>query len=282
MTKTTVPQYHALMNPLLQALKALGGSGANEELENKVAEMMGLTDEQLEVLHNPTKGGQTQFQYRLAWARTYLKKCGVVDNSSRGVWALTPEGAKLDHVDEKEIVHTVREQGRQARRDAAEEELEEAEADWRSELMDALLKLDPSAFERLVQRLLRECGFIHVEVTGRSGDGGIDGHGIMRLGGLLSFHVIFQCKRYQGAVTPSQVRDFRGAMVGRADKGLLITTGRFTKEAAREATRDGAPAIDLIDGEQLLNKLKELSLGVRVRKVEVEEVMVDQEWLASV
>jgi len=270
------------MNPLLKALRDLGGSATNEELENKVAEIMRLTDEQLEVLHNPTKGGQTQFQYRLAWARTYLKKCGIIDNSSRGVWALTPEGAKLDHVDEKEIVRSVREQARQPKQGGTEEEPEEAGADWRSELMGALLKLEPPAFERLVQRLLRECGFVHVEVTGRSGDGGIDGHGIMRLGGLLSFHVIFQCKRYQGAVTPSQVRDFRGAMVGRADKGLFITTGTFTKEAVREATRDGAPAIDLIDGEQLLDKLKELSLGVQVRKVEVEEVTLDREWLASV
>ncbi len=195
MGETAVPQHHALMNPLLQALKALGASGSNEEIENKVAEIAGLTDQQLEVPHNPTKGGQTQFQYRLPWARTYLKKCGVIDNSYRSVWALTPTGAKLDHVDEKEVVHAVREQVRQARQDAAEEGPEEIEADWRSELMDALLKLDPSAFERLVQRLLRECGFVHVEVTGRSGDGGIDGHGIMRLGGLLSFHVIFQCKR---------------------------------------------------------------------------------------
>jgi restriction system protein len=280
MTKTTVPQYHALMNPLLQALKALGGSGTNEEIENKTAEVMGLSDEQLEIPHSPSKGGQTQFQYRLAWARTYLKKYGLIDNSSRGVWALTPAGAKTDHVDEKKIVRSVREQVRQARQEAAEEELEEGEDDWRSELMEALLKLEPSAFERLVQRLLRECGFVQVEVTGRSGDGGIDGHGILRLGGLLSFHVIFQCKRYQGAVAPSQVRDFRGAMVGRADKGLLITTGTFTKEAAREATRDGAPAIDLIDGEQLLNKLKELSLGVRVRQVE--EITVDREWLVNV
>jgi restriction system protein len=130
--------------------------------------------------------------------------------------------------------------------------------------------------------LLRESGFIQVEVSGQSGDGGIDGKGIMRLGGLLSFHVIFQCKRYQGSVSVSQVRDFRGAMVGRADKGLLITTGNFTKDALKEATRDGAPAIDLIDGDLLLDKLKELGLGVRTEKVEVEKVTVDEGWLLSI
>ncbi len=283
MAKVRIPTYDTLMDPLLQALKSLGGSGTVEEINAKVAEIAGLTDEQLEVLHNPEKGGQTEFEYRLAWTRTYLGKYGVLENSSRGVWALTPAASRLDRIDEKEVVRAVREQSREAKRARSDEPVEpEVEKDWREELLDALLKLEPPAFERLIQRLLRECGFIQVEVTGRSGDGGIDGHGILRLGGLLSFHVIFQCKRYQGAVTPSQVRDFRGAMVGRADKGLLITTGTFTKEAVREATRDGAPAIDLIDGEQLLNKLKELSLGVRTRRVEVEEVTVDREWLVSV
>jgi restriction system protein len=142
--------------------------------------------------------------------------------------------------------------------------------------------MEPSAFERLIQRLLRESGFIQVEVTGQSGDGGIDGKGIMRLGGLLSFHVIFQCKRYSGSVSASQVRDFRGAMVGRADKGLLITTGNFTKDAVKEATRDGAPAIDLIDGDQLINKLKELNLGVQTKKVEIEQVVIDQQWFSTI
>ncbi|MEZ4866368.1 MAG: restriction endonuclease [Caldilineaceae bacterium] len=141
--------------------------------------------------------------------------------------------------------------------------------------------MPPDAFERLVQRLLRESGFIQVEVTGKSGDGGIDGKGIMRLGGLLSFHVIFQCKRYQGAVGAGQVRDFRGAMVGRADKGLLITTGNFTKDAVREATRDGAPAIDLIDGDLLVDKLKELSLGIKTTLVQVEQVEVDRDWFGA-
>ena len=157
----------------------------------------------------------------------------------------------------------------------------EAETSWRDELTNTLLAIEPPAFERLVQRLLREAGFIQVEVTGRSGDGGIDGKGIMRLGGMLSFHVIFQCKRYQGSISPSQIRDFRGAMVGRADKGLFITTGNFTREAIREATRDGAPAIDLIDGDQLLEKLKEFELGVRTKKIEVEQVVVDRDWFFS-
>jgi restriction system protein len=133
-----------------------------------------------------------------------------------------------------------------------------------------------------VHRLLRESGFIQVEVTGRSGDGGIDGKGLMRLGGLLSFHVIFQCKRYRGSVAVAQVRDFRGATVGRADKGLLITTGNFTNDTMGEATRDGAPAIDLIDGDLLMDRLKDLGLGVKTEKVEVEKITVDRDWFLSI
>jgi restriction system protein len=136
--------------------------------------------------------------------------------------------------------------------------------------------LSPDAFERLVQRLLRESGFMQVEVTGRTGDGGIDGKGIARIHGLMSFHVVFQAKKYQGVVTAGQIRDFRGAMVGRADKGLFITTGSFTKDAVREATRDGAPPIDLVDGDALADKLKEFGLGISVQMVEA--VSIDEKW----
>src|SRR5262245_57511170 len=253
-----IPPYDAFMNPLLQALKSLGGSGTIEELNAKVIETVGLTDEQLESIHDLERGSQTEVEYRLAWARTYLKRYGVIDNSSRGVWALTPKGREIDQVNPNAVKrYMAAEQRKKVQADGEKDELQTVaeQLSWREELMNVLLKMNPSAFERLIQRLLRESGFIQVEVTGRSGDGGIDGKGIMRLGGLLSFHVIFQCKRYRGSVSAAQVRDFRGAMVGRADKGLLITTGNFTKDAVREATRDGAPAIDLVDGDQLVEKL---------------------------
>ncbi len=276
------------MNPVIQALKDLGGSGTIEEINNRVIDIAGLSDEQTEVLHNPDKGGRTEFEYRISWTRTYLKKYGVLENSSRGVWALTPDGRKLDTVDPREVQRLV--QGKYKARTSAMEEIPSesdpedlpTETSWRDEVLDALLEMEPSAFERLIQRLLRESNFIQVEVTGKSGDGGIDGKGIMRFAGLISFHVIFQCKRYQGSVAASQIRDFRGAMVGRADKGLLITTGNFTRDAAREATRDGAPAIDLIDGDQLIDKLKELGLGVKTEKIEVEKITVDHNWFLDV
>lgn len=281
MSKNSLPTYDAMMNPLLRAMKELGGSGTVEEINSKVAEILGLHDEQLDILHDSKRGGQTEFEYRLAWTRSYFKRYGILENSSRGIWALTPEGRNLTEINEKEVVRVVREQLRAERLETSEVDEESKTLTWQEELLETLMKMEPAAFERLIQRFLRESGFIQVEVTGRSGDGGIDGRGIMRLGGLLSFHVIFQCKRWQGAVGAGQVRDFRGAMVGRADKGLLVTTGTFTKDAVREATRDGAPAIDFIDGDQLVEKLRELSLGVKTETVQIEKVAVDKNWFAS-
>lgn len=283
MANVDIPTFDGLMNPVIDALKGLGGSGTIEEINSKTAEIAGLSDEQLEMLHNPEKSSQTEVEYRLAWTRTYLKKYGVLENSARGVWALTPKGRQIDSVNPRTVRRYVQKKQKE-RTVSIQDDIDEATADasWRDELLNTLLEMEPSAFERLVQRLLRESGFIQVEVTGQTGDGGIDGKGIMRLGGLLSFRVIFQCKRYRGSVASSQIRDFRGAMVGRADKGLLITTGNFTKDAVREATRDGAPAIDLIDGDQLINKLKELELGVKMEKIQVEQITLDHDWFLSI
>lgn len=278
-----VPTFDTLMNPLIQAFKQLGGSGTIEEIEAKTAEVAGVTDEQLSVLHDPSRGSQTEFGYRLAWTRTYLKKYGILENSGRAIWALTPTGAKVETVDPAEVKQFVRAQLPRKRATNQDDATDSDEvADWQDEVRATMLSMSPDAFERLTQRILRESGFIQVEVTGRTGDGGVDGRGIMQLGGMLSFRVIFQCKRYQGSVGSSQIRDFRGAMVGRAEKGLFITTGTFTLDARREATRDGAPPIDLVDGDQLINILKRLELGVRSKKVEIEEVTVDKEWFASI
>lgn len=284
-----VPTFDRLLNPTLAALRRLGGSASITELLEQIVEDLQLPQEVAEQAHSG-RGNQTELEYRLAWSRTYLKKYRVIENSSRGVWALTPEGAEAGKVDPRAVVRFAREQDARERQGRAKSietvapearpTAEEETASWREMLIATLLDMPPDAFERLCQRLLRESGFIQVEVTGRSGDGGIDGHGVVRLAGLLSFPVIFQCKRYRNTVSAGTVRDFRGAMVGRADKGLIITTGSFTREASLEATRDGTPPIDLIDGEQLIDKLKDLKLGVATRQVEVVEV--NTEWFAAI
>lgn len=151
---------------------------------------------------------------------------------------------------------------------------------WKDQLISRLLELPSEGFERLAQRILREAGFLNVTVTGKSGDGGIDGVGVYRLS-LVSFPLYFQCKRYRGTVTPSQVRDFRGAMAGRGEKGLLITTGSFTREAQSEANRDGAPPVELIDGDRLCDLLKEYRLGVIVKERTEEDILVRPDFFTE-
>lgn len=278
-----MPTFDQLMNPLITALRELGGSATIDEMYERVVEILDLPDYILDIPHNEKGGNQSEVAYRLGWSRTYLKKYGVLENSARGVWALKEDFGHLDGVDEKEVVRLIR--GQLVDKPSPEndqrgiDEPEEA-ADWRDKLNSVLLSMEPSAFERLAQRLLRESGFTQVEVSGRSGDGGIDGKGIIRLNGILSFHTIFQCKRYQGSVSASHMRDFRGAMQGRADKGLFITTGTFTRDAIKEATRDGAPPIDLINGEQLMDMLRDLELGVK--EVIKKDYEVDTAWFEKI
>lgn len=286
-----MPTFDSLMNPLLKALFALGGSGSIDEIYDKVIELEGISEDISSVPHNADKSNLTEVGYRLAWARTYLKKYGFLENSSRGVWSLTSLAKEKKKVSPQAVVKEVREadkagsaakatQSKDMQLELDEVDVPEENQTWREELHQLLIKdITADAFERLTQRLLRESGFVQVEVTGRTGDGGIDGKGIARIHGFMSFHVIFQCKKWQSSVSASDIRDFRGAMVGRADKGLFITTGTFTPAAVKEATRDGAPPIDLVDGEQLAEKLKELQLGIKTEMIE--KVTLDKTWFAG-
>lgn len=280
-------KYDELFSPTLTALHNLGGSGSVSEIEEQVASILKLTDTQVNEIH---RGNTSKLTYRLAWAKNYLNRYGLLENSSRGVWALTEEGLKVKSVDKEIIKRKIASEDRKERAskqkieklDLIEEQDDNEELQkitWQEEIIEELQSISPSSFERLCQRILRELGFQNVEVTGQSNDGGIDGKGILRIGGVLSFHVIFQAKRYKSSVSPSVVRDFRGAMVGRADKGLIITTGTFTREAKREAQRDGAPPIDLMDGNDLAEKLKELRLGIDIELVE--KVNIKKDWFKT-
>jgi restriction system protein len=275
------------MWPTLVALKSTGGSASNEELLSHVIDVMRVPDDVASFVH--TDGRQTKLAYNLAWAKTYLKKVGALDNSQRGVWSITDIGESMSEQDVASVPTEVRKMDYERRREIetlSSEQSSENDRDpenelagWKDQLLATLQKMDPGAFERLSQRLLREAGFVKVEVTGKSGDGGIDGVGVLRLR-LLSFVTLFQCKRYSGTVGAGAIRDFRGAMVGRSDKGLMITTGTFSADARREATRDGAPAIELIDGDQLCNLLYELKLGLRTEIVE--KVIVETSWFDQI
>ena len=280
-----VPTYDELVYPTIQALISLGGSGSNEEILEKVIELGKYPNDIEEVLNS--RGTMSLIAYRLAWARTYLKKVGGLDNSQRGVWTLTNTGKGMTEEDCKKIPNSVKKAYNDSRKsqkalseDNEEEELsDEVDVHWKERLLRVLTTIEPSAFERLSKRVLRESGFTKVEVLGKPNDGGIDGIGLLRMN-LVSFTVLFQCKRYKDSVGSATVRDFRGAMQGRCDKGLILTTGTFTSEAKKEATRDGAPTIDLIDGDDFCELLKQLRLGVAVEQIE--KVSVDDDWFQSV
>ena len=272
-----IPSRSDLMDPTLHALRALGGSASIDELLRQVIQELDLSREVVEA----TRPGEsrTKLAYQLAWARSYLKKLGLIDNSQRGVWSLTKKGHEttgVDLRDEETIIWGEANAGQTGAKLSVEDPNDGSSDVWRTQLLDILKELEPSSFERVCQRMLRESGFTEVEITGRPGDGGIDGKGIMRIGGFISFPVLFQCKRYSGNVGAPDVRDFRGAMAGRASKGMIMTTGGFTNDAYLEATRDGVEPIDLISGELLANKMKELGLGVTTKTVEVVEV--DPAW----
>ncbi|WP_273215427.1 restriction endonuclease [Runella zeae] len=265
-----LPTRKELMSPTIDVIKQLGGSANTDEIYEKIVENLNLSDSLLEVINGKT--GQSELQYNLAWVRTILKNKGILTKVGKGIWVLSENHTAEISIEKKEKIKKTEEQD-------ADEEVSEAEK-WKKEAIEIITeKLTPSSFERLIQRILREKGFIQVEITGKTGDGGIDGRGIAKINGILSFHIIFQCKRYKGKVPSSDIRDFRGAMVGRSDKGLFITTGTFTREAIREANRDGAPAIDLMDGDKICEKLKELNLGIDVELRE--HITVNQKWFEN-
>ena len=277
-----------MMNPVLESLRNLGGSASIRELDDAVIALMKFPEEIVQQPHGSSN--RTEVEWRLAWARTYLKGAGFITNSSKGVWSLSPGGIEATEVDPYEVLRNYPRKPKSVETQIADEAYDSAELDpqddlpedddsWKELLIGRLLTIKPDNFERLCQLMLRESGFIEVKVTGKSGDGGIDGHGTIRLGGLISFPVVFQCKRWKNSVPAATVRELRGSMAGRADKGLLIATSSFTLGARQEATRDGVPPIDLIDWQLLCEKLKELGLGVSTQQVE--RVEIDHEYFES-
>ena len=271
-TQADGPQFVQYFGPLLDALRALGGSASPGEVVAQIAYDLALPDD---VQNEVTPSGVPRFANRVAWARFYLYREGLLGASQRGIWNLTEKGqathltpATARDLFQKwsKVFADERKRGKEEPPtvDTAAPENDVAPTvGYREQLLALLLKLPPAGFERLSQRLLREAGFIQVAVTGRSGDGGIDGYGTLQVNPLVSFKVLFQCKRYQNAVSSSQVRDFRGAMQGRADKGIILTTGTFTADAQREASRDGVPPIELVNGQKLLDLFLTYQLGLK-------------------
>lgn len=288
--KINGPQFLKFFNPLVEVLKDLGGSGNSSEVTDLVVERMNITEDELE---QTLKSGTSRIKNQIAWARNYLVRSGIMDDSSkRGIWSLTEDGFNLvlNNNDSLEIFRKVQskytntnkneESNKNNGINIEDENIEtsiSSEENHTKELLSILLNLPPDGFERLCQRLLRESGFKKVLVTGKSGDGGIDGEGILEINPLMSFKVLFQAKRYQGTVGSPVIRDFRGAMQGRADKGIIITTGRFSVDAKREAIRDGAPPIELVDGDLLVSLFERNQIGLKPKTIyEIDNKFFDE------
>jgi restriction system protein len=275
------PQFVRYFGPVMEALKDLGGSGRPSEVKDLIIEKLSLSDHEV---NEALESGASRFSNQVDWAKFYLSAAGYIDASTRGVWSLTDKGRSysLNHAEAVELYKRVLKQfveRREIRKGKSTPKLENEsdskeevdvavveEVDYRVELMHILKSLPPGGFESLCQELLREAGFESVIVTGKSGDGGIDGVGILQMNPLVSFKVLFQCKRYAGSIGPDKVRDFRGAMMGRADKGIILTTGTFTVEARKESVRDGVPPIELVDGEKLVEMCEKLEFGLNPRQ----------------
>ena len=270
-----------LFQPTLKAMVKLGGSASNPEIEEMVADILNLSEVEINEKH---RGNTTKFSYRMAWSKNYLKRFGLLENSSRGVWALKKDLSedKINELDPEEIKKTVRQFDtikQSVVKDGIESEITNEEDLWKDELLNTIKRIEPEQFERLCQRLLRELGFINVQITGKTNDHGIDGKGIFKIREIISYHVVFQAKRYKDTVSSNVIRDFRGAMEGRADKGLLLTTGIFSREAKKEALRESATIpIDLIDGQSFVSHLKNLKLGVKTK----ERITIDTDWFNAI
>ena len=278
--KIKSPTQLELIEPTFNAMVELGGSATIEEIRDKVIEMLQLSDEIVDEPHIGKATQQTELEYQLAWARTRLKSYGAITNSSRGVWIITPEFSdkKVSKAEVVEHINSSKAKAKGKTESATNQDstapdaigaddLPEELEPWKVELADTLHGMNPYAFEKLAMLLLRECGFSQVSVTKKSGDGGIDGTGKLKINGIFSFNVAFQCKRYKGSVTAGDIRDFRGSLTTDIEKGIFITTGTFTRDARKEATNAGKQQIDLIDGEEFINKLIEYRLGVKEKLV---------------
>lgn len=270
--QSTFPKW---MGPLLDALRQLGGSGRPKEVTGQVAKNLNIPDN---ILEETTKTGIPKFYNQVAWARQYLVWEGLLEANSKGIWTLTPKGLNttLTENQGREIFLKWVEINQKARKSKSESEIikeqeedepENIEHNLKPNLLEVLQQVTPKGFENICKRLLREHGFENVEVTGGSHDGGIDGYGTLELNPFVSIKVLFQCKRYKGTVSRAQVGDFRNAMIGRAEKGIILTTGTFSEDAKREASRDGAPPIELIDATKLVELFEKVELGLKPKTI---------------
>jgi restriction system protein len=246
-----LPKQREVELPLLEVLVEIGGQGRPSDIYPLVTAKFPQVSE--EDLAESLPSGGNRWQNRIQWARQNLVAEGDIDSPSRGTWRITDKGrARLGDAGEVEPSPP----------DASFLELyEEYEASFHSQLLERLHDLSPREFEYFARRLLLAYGFVNVQVTEISADGGIDGYGKLRLG-LATMNVAFQCKRWQGNVGRPEVDKFRGAIQGEFEQGVFFTTSDFTPAARKASLRRGAVPVILLNGEGIVDLMIEKGLGV--------------------
>lgn len=261
-----VPGQEDLIEPIFEALKNLGGSGSVDEIHDEVVKGLKLSDNQIQIMHSD---GRTKLHYNLAWARTYLKLYGAIDIKTRGIWVITSTFYDKKNIDKNDVILKVRNKRSSKNRSEPENEVsfkvtEANSYNWREKLINIIKEMNPYSFEEFTKLLLRYIGFEKLKVTQKSNDKGIDGYGIYKINGLVTYKVAFQCKRYTNTpISSSEIRDFRGSLSSEFDRGLFITTSTFSPSAREEAESSGKTLIELIDGENLIEKIAELEIGLK-------------------
>jgi len=277
-------------NPTLDALRELGGSGSPVDVSTTIAKNFNIPESKL---NETIKSGASKFHNQVCWARQYLVWEGYIDPSVRGVWKLTKKGENkkitdsearkifLKWVEINAMNRKKKEEEKSAVIEIDEEEIDDSSlsSDYKKKVLEYLRAMSPKNFERFCLYLLRVNAFENLQLTGKSHDEGIDGIAILRINPVISFRVLFQAKRYKEGnnVSRVQIGDFRNAMIGRADKGIFITTSKFTSEAIKEAYRDGAPQVELVDSDKLINMMELSQIGLKqVTTYEVDPVFFQQ------
>lgn len=278
MTIDNIPKFLELHWPVIQAFRELQSSCRQEQLVEKVCEILELGDDIVSYPHG--KGPTTEISYRIGWSKNALKNIDALVRLDHGLWALTKKGQKISEKNVQKEVGTWFANQRKRKTDGKDTVFAESDTEddcngddaWKADLLETIRSMEYKAFERLAKRMLSKLGFDDIDIIGQSNDKGIDLQGVLRDtdSGVVISRVFVQCKRYSESniVGPSTIRDFQGALHNKGPSaiGIFITSGRYTK-GAREAVRDGMNVIDLVDGKKLVKMLKKTRLGIKIRKV---------------
>lgn len=284
-----IPDYQSIMKPLLAYLKENPQEHRMQDVVEEMAKHFRLTNEErLELLPS---GQQAIIDNRVAWARTYLKKAGLLDDPKRGYVKISPKGVDVISQDPpeinakflnqfKEFQEFRKKRNSKIKTSGIEERIDENDelppdemvekgiellnAEVAEELLGKINRNTPAFFEKIVLDLLSKMGYGKGSVTGRTGDGGIDG--FINQDTLGIEKIYFQAKRFTGntRVTASMVRDFVGSLeLKNVKKGVFITSTDFPKDAEQMLS---LKSIILINQEKLLSLMIQYNIGVSVEK----------------